>query len=80
MLGLLNFEIYALLQGGQDCLLKAELTAEGLFRLIQYAIVGQKTEFEIRQPALIKQMLDRIRSSIDLETILQTAATAIQQF
>lgn len=76
----LNFGIDVLHQGAQDCLVKAELTAHSLYRSIQYAIVRQKTEFKNRQSALMKQMLDRIRSSIDLEAILQKTATIIQQF
>ena len=76
----LQLAIQVLQTGAQDCLVKRDMTGASLWRSLQYAIVRQQTEFKIRQAALMKQMLDRIRSSIDLEAILQTAAKVIQEF
>ena len=67
-------------RGIQDCLIKTELNPKTLVRSIQYAIARQRQEFELRQEASMKQMLDRIRSSMNLEEILRTTATIIQQF
>lgn len=69
-----------LLQGAQDYLVTDKLQTNTLIRSIQYAIARQQTEFNHRQQALMKQMLDRIRNSIDLEEILKTTATVIQQY
>ena len=76
----LQLAVGLLHRGIQDCLVKAELKPKTLVRSMQYAIARQRQEFELRQEALMKQMLDRIRSSIDLEEILETTATIIQEF
>ncbi|MEM8673656.1 MAG: diguanylate cyclase [Cyanobacteria bacterium P01_G01_bin.67] len=72
--------IKSLRQGAQDYLIKGEFEGKLLTRSIQYAIERQRTKFNLRQQALMKKMLDRIRNSIDLDAILQTTATVIQQF
>ncbi|MDJ0572847.1 MAG: diguanylate cyclase, partial [Pleurocapsa sp. MO_192.B19] len=64
----------------QDYLIEGQFEGETLTRSIRYAIERQRTEFHTRQQALMKKMLDKIRNSIDLEAILQTTATEIQQF
>ncbi|MEL6927179.1 MAG: diguanylate cyclase [Cyanobacteria bacterium J06600_6] len=76
----LNFATKALQSGAQDCLTIQNLTEESLWRAVQYGIIRHQTEFKIRNEALMKQMLDRIRSFIDLETILKTTAQVIQEF
>ena len=76
----LHFALRATHLGAQNCLIKAELTGENLWRAIQLAIVRQQTEFKLHQSALMKQMLDRIRSALGLEAIAQTIATVIQEF
>ncbi|MEM7593694.1 MAG: diguanylate cyclase [Cyanobacteria bacterium P01_A01_bin.83] len=70
----------SLRQGAQDYLIKGEFEGKLLNRSIQYAIARKRTEFNLRQQALMKKMLDQIRNSIDLEAILQTTASVIQQF
>ena len=76
----LNMAVRSLRQGAQDYLIKGELEGKRLTRSIQYAIERQRSEFTSRQQALMKEMLDKIRNSIDLEAILKTTATEIQQF
>lgn len=75
-----NLAVSLLQQGVQDVLVAEQLPSSTLTRAIQYAIAREQSEFNYRQQALMKQMLDRIRNSIDLEEILKTTATAIQQF
>ncbi len=76
----LNVAVQSLRQGAQDYLIKGEFEGRSLTRSIYYAIERQKIEFNTRQQALMKKMLDRIRNSIDLETILKTTVKEIQQF
>ena len=76
----LNMAVRSLRQGAQDYLIKGEFEGKRLTRSIQYAIERQRSEFTFRQQALMKEMLDKIRNSIDLEAILKTTATQIQQF
>ena len=75
-----NLAIRSLRQGAQDYLIKGEFEGKRLTRSIQYAIERQRSEFNLRQQALMKEMLDKIRNSIDLEAVLRTTATEIQQF
>ncbi|MCC0178690.1 diguanylate cyclase [Waterburya agarophytonicola K14] len=72
--------LQSLRQGAQDYLVKGEFEGKTLTRSIQYAIERQRIEFNIRQQALMKKMLDEIRNSIDLETILKTTIDEIQKF
>ena len=75
-----NLAVKSLRSGAQDYLIKSELTGEILSRSIQYAIERQRIEFDERQQALMKMMVDKIRNSIDLETVLKTTVQEIQQF
>lgn len=75
-----NIAVQSLRQGAQDYLIKGEFGGKTLTRSIYYAIERQKIEFNTRQQALMKRMLDRIRNSINLETILKTTVKEIQQF
>lgn len=75
-----NMALKSLRQGAQDYLVKGEFEAKTLTRSIEYAIERQRIEFNIRQQALMKKMLDKIRNSIDLETILKTTVGEIQKF
>jgi two-component system, cell cycle response regulator len=72
--------VQSLRQGAQDYLIKGEFEGKTLTRSIQYAIERQRIEFNERQQALMKRMLDTIRNSIELETILKTTVREIQQF
>lgn len=72
--------VQSLRQGAQDYLIKGEFEGKTLNRSIQFAIERQRSEFKIRQQALMKKMLDKIRNSIDLATILNNTAQEIQQF
>ncbi len=72
--------VQSLRQGAQDYLIKGEFEGKILTRSIRYAIERQCLEFKTRQQALMKKMLDRIRNSIDLSTILNTTVSEIQQF
>ena len=76
----LNMAVRSLRQGAQDYLIKGEFEGKRLTRSIQYAIERQRSEFNLRQQALMKEMLDKIRNSINLEAILKTTATEIQKF
>ena len=75
-----NFAIQALREGVQDYLVKGKITSELLIRSIRYAIERQKTEVSIRQDALMKKMLDRIRQSLDLQEILDSTVIEISKF
>ncbi len=75
-----NLAVKSLRRGAQDYLIKSELKGEILVRSIQYAIERQRIEFNERQQALMKKMVDNIRQSIDLETILKTTVREIQRF
>ncbi|MBE9045728.1 diguanylate cyclase [Pleurocapsales cyanobacterium LEGE 10410] len=76
----LNMAVRLLRQGVQDYLLKSELEGEILIHSIHHAIDRQRTKFGTRQQALIKKMLDKIRSSLDLENVLKNTVKEIQQF
>ena len=75
-----SMALRSLRQGAQDYLVKGEFGGKTLTRSIEYAIERQRIEFNIRQQALMKKMLDEIRNSIDLETILKTTVREIQKF
>lgn len=67
-------------QGAQDYLVKDQLEGSVLIRSIYCAIERQRTEVNLRQQALMKKMLDKIRQSLDLQQILQTTVEQIHQF
>ncbi|VEP13649.1 Response regulator receiver modulated diguanylate cyclase [Hyella patelloides LEGE 07179] len=75
-----NIAIEALRQGVQDYLIKGKITRELLIRSILYAIERQKAEVKVRQDALMKEMLDRIRQSLDLKEILDSTVVEIRRF
>ena len=75
-----NLAVQSLRKGAQDYLVKSELTSNVLVRSIQYAIERQHIEFSERQQVLMKQIVDKIRNSIDLETVLKTTVDEVQQF
>ncbi len=75
-----NIAIESVRQGAQDCLIKGRFEGELLSRSIHYAIERQRTEVNLRQQALMKKMLDRIRNSLELSEILQTTVEEIKQF
>jgi two-component system, cell cycle response regulator len=79
-----NLAIQALRQGAQDYLIKGKLEGELLVRSIGYAIERQRIEETLRQQAererLMGQMLERIRRSLDLKSILQTTVEEVRQF
>lgn len=70
----------AVREGVQDYLIKGKITRELLIRSIYYAIERQRTEVTLRQQALMKKMLDRIRQSLDLPAILDTTVVEVRQF
>ena len=70
----------ALRQGVQDYLIKGKFTGELLTSSIRYAIERQKTEVALRQQAMMKTMLDRIRKSLDLQEILCSTVAEVQKF
>ena len=76
----LEVAVQSLRQGAQDFLVKGEFEGKILARSIHYAVERQRIEFKTRQQALMKKMLDRIRNSIKLETVLKTTAKEIQRF
>jgi diguanylate cyclase (GGDEF)-like protein len=76
----LDQALQMLQHGAQDCLSKSELRAKTLIRTIKYAISRQSQRFNHHQQVLMKKMVDQIRISLDLESILKTTATEIKQF
>lgn len=70
----------AVREGVQDYLIKGKITRELLIRSIYYAIERQRTETNLRQQALMKKMLDRIRQSLDLQAILDSTVVEVRQF
>ncbi|MGF1540190.1 MAG: diguanylate cyclase domain-containing protein [Pleurocapsa sp.] len=75
-----NIAIESVRQGAQDYLVKGRFEGELLSRSIYYAIERQRTEVNLRQQALMKKMLDKIRNSLNLSQILQTTVAEIKQF
>ena len=75
-----DIAIESVRQGAQDCLIKGRFEGELLSRSIRYAIERQRTEVNLRQQALMKKMLDRIRNSLELSEILQTTVEEIKKF
>ncbi len=75
-----NVAVSSLRRGAQDYLVKDELEGSRLVRSIEYAIERQRIEFNERQQAFMKKILDKIRNSIDLEKILKTTVCEIQKF
>jgi two-component system, cell cycle response regulator len=70
----------AVREGVQDYLIKGKITRELLIRSIYYAIERQRTEVTLRQQALMKKMLDRIRQSLDLQEILDSTVVEVRHF
>lgn len=75
-----NIAIQLVRQGAQDYLIKGRFEGELLVRSICYAIERQRTEVTLRQQALMKKMLDRIRKSLNLTDILKTTVEEVRQF
>ncbi|MDJ0745555.1 MAG: diguanylate cyclase [Xenococcaceae cyanobacterium MO_167.B27] len=67
-------------EGAQDYLVKGRFEGELLLRSICYAIERQRTEVYLRQQALMKTMLDRIRESLNLTDILSKTVDEVRQF
>lgn len=76
--------VEAVRAGAQDYLIYKSVERELVMRAICYAIERQRTEQTIRRQAqrerLLGQMIERIRSSIDLQEILQTTVAQVRQF
>ncbi len=75
-----NIAIELVRQGAQDYLVKGRFEGELLVRSICYAIERQRTEVTLRQQALMKKMLDRIRKSLNLTDILTSTVAEVRQF
>jgi two-component system, cell cycle response regulator len=75
-----DIAIKSVRQGAQDYLIKGSFEGESLSRAIYYAIERQRTEVDLRQQALMKKMLDKIRNSLNLSQILQTTVAEIELF
>ena len=76
----LRVAVQSLQYGAQDYLIKGEFEDKTLAHAIRHAIERQRIDFKIRQQALMKKMLDKIRNSIELETVLKTTGGQIQKF
>jgi two-component system, cell cycle response regulator len=76
--------IEAAKQGAQDYLIKGKFEGELLFRAIRYAIERQRTQQALKQQnireKLMGKMIEHIRRSLDLNTILQTTVSEVHQF
>ena len=75
-----NIAIQLVREGAQDYLVKGRFEGELLVRSICYAIERQHTEVTLRQQALMKKMLDRIRQSLNLTDILSSTVAEVRQF
>jgi two-component system cell cycle response regulator len=79
-----NTALSVLRWGAQDCLVKGRFHKELLVRAIHYAIERQQIEEQLRQQALRDRLLgktiERIRSSIDAASILQSTVAEVRQF
>lgn len=76
--------VEAVRRGAQDYLVKGRFEGELLIRAIRYAIerhcIGRQLRKQMDQERLLAQMLEHIRESLDIETILQTTVTEVRQF
>ena len=79
-----NTALSVLRSGAQDCLVKGRFQRSVLVRAIHYAIERQQVEEQLRQQAirerLLGRMIEHIRSSIDVRSILQSTVTEVRQF
>jgi diguanylate cyclase (GGDEF)-like protein len=76
--------IEAAKQGAQDYLIKGKFEGELLVRAIRYAIERHSTAQALKQQnirtRLMGKMIEHIRRSLDLNTILQTTVSEVHQF
>ncbi len=75
--------IEAVRQGAQDYLVKGKFEGDLLVRAIRYAMERQCIEDKLRQQAererLMGRMLEQIRSSLNLQEILETTVEEVRQ-
>jgi diguanylate cyclase (GGDEF)-like protein len=74
----------AISQGAQDFLIKGQFEDELLSRAINYAIerqrIKQELQFQIDRERLMGRMVERIRQSLDLNTILEATVAEVRHF
>jgi len=76
--------VQAIKAGAQDYLIKEQITPEGLQLAVNGAIATLQLRSQLQQRIerdhLISQITQKIHQSLDLEEILQTTVTEVQQF
>ncbi|WP_341737179.1 PAS domain-containing protein [Microcoleus sp. CAWBG640] len=76
--------VQAMKSGAQDYLVKEQITTAGLHRAVNGAIATVQLHTQLQQShereRLISQITRKINQTLDLEEILQTTVTEVQQF
>ncbi|MEL6494622.1 MAG: diguanylate cyclase [Cyanobacteria bacterium J06623_7] len=76
----LDLAVRSIASGAQDYLVAEKLETPTLIRSIYLAIERQRQVFETGLQALMNEMLEQIRQSIEPETILTTTARVVREF
>lgn len=76
--------VQAMKAGAQDYLIKGQITPERLYRVVNGAFQALQLQTQLQQlierERLVAQITRKIHQTLDLQLVLQTAVTEVQQF